>query len=332
MTETTFVYSADEFERESDAISCRALLAVPVHERTFDWLKRMLQFAIELEFATIPPYLVAMWSIVDQSEPVAGLIEMIVKQEMLHMGLAANILNAINGKPDLASRLPRYPATGLPGGVHPGLRLQLQPLSRAAVENTFMEIERPECGPITWFKGRTYPTIGAFYEAIEDQICRLADNDFAGNRQVVKALNDFPLTAIKKKDDALVAIQTIKEQGEGTQGSPKFGAGALDVAHYYVFGEIYHGRAICEVSPGKWCYSGAALPFPKDLRQFTQAPSNAVESKAFNTVYAEMLDELQSAWETGGGVSDALTLMGQLGGLATDLMDHKSLCPNFERP
>src|SRR5690348_596215 len=120
-----FIYSAQELERRGDQDPVRKLLSVPTDARRRDWIEQMLQSAIELEFATIPPYLVAMWSIVDQSDPVFGLIEQIVKQEMLHMGIVANILNAIDGAPNIAHRIPSYPRTGLPGGVHPKLHLEL---------------------------------------------------------------------------------------------------------------------------------------------------------------------------------------------------------------
>jgi Mn-containing catalase len=73
----------------------------------------MLQNAVELEFATVPPYLAAMWSIRDGDEPVTGLLQQIVHQEMLHMGLVANVLNAIGGTVNISGRIPAYATTSV---------------------------------------------------------------------------------------------------------------------------------------------------------------------------------------------------------------------------
>ncbi len=47
------------------------LMRVPESEHDLDWLKESLQAAIKLEFATLPPYLAALWSIKQDSDPVA---------------------------------------------------------------------------------------------------------------------------------------------------------------------------------------------------------------------------------------------------------------------
>ena len=54
-----------------------------------------LQYAIQLEHATIPPYLTALYSLKPgTNEAIAGLMKGIVFQEMQHMTLAANMLTA----------------------------------------------------------------------------------------------------------------------------------------------------------------------------------------------------------------------------------------------
>src|SRR5689334_1014219 len=76
-------------------------------------LRRHLQWAIELEHSTIPPYLCALYSIPDGSNTTAStLIRSVVMEEMLHMVLAANLLNAVGGEPnvDHADFVPSYPA------------------------------------------------------------------------------------------------------------------------------------------------------------------------------------------------------------------------------
>ena len=65
-------------------------------------LREHLQWAIELEHATIPAYLCALYSIKSGSNLEAvELISSVVIEEMLHLTLAANLLNAVGGEPRL---------------------------------------------------------------------------------------------------------------------------------------------------------------------------------------------------------------------------------------
>ena len=105
-----------------------------------------LQQAIELEHSTIPPYMYALYSIVPgRNEAIAGIIESIVIEEMLHFVLASNVLNALGGSPvlDKPDFIPSYPGP-LPGSVETGLSVGLEPCSLDLVTNVFMEIEQPE--------------------------------------------------------------------------------------------------------------------------------------------------------------------------------------------
>ena len=83
-------------------------------------LKQMLLASISIEFATIPPYLCALWSIKDELHPMAVSLREIVQEEMLHMAFACNMLAAIGEEVPIRRLAPRYPSE-LPGGVHPGL-------------------------------------------------------------------------------------------------------------------------------------------------------------------------------------------------------------------
>ena len=82
-----------------------------------DALHTALQTAIELEHATIPVYLYALYSLEPgRNAVVADILQSVVREEMTHMGLAANLLNAVGGSPVIARpgfrpRLSR-PATG----------------------------------------------------------------------------------------------------------------------------------------------------------------------------------------------------------------------------
>src|ERR1700755_244614 len=111
---------------------------------TLDELRTRLQWAIEIEHSIIPPYLCALYSIKPGAnrEAVSAITSVFI-EEMLHMTLAANLLNAVGGTPvlDKADFIPRYP-TYLPHS-NKAFLVPLVPFSPEAVE-TFMKIERPE--------------------------------------------------------------------------------------------------------------------------------------------------------------------------------------------
>ena len=112
---------------------------------TLQQLRRDLQTALELEHSTIPPYLTALYSIKNgHNSKVSMLLKTIVVQEMLHMSLVANLLNAVGGKPVLTRPgfVPRYP-TPLPSGIQQGLIVGLQNLSLPLIRDVFMRIEEP---------------------------------------------------------------------------------------------------------------------------------------------------------------------------------------------
>jgi hypothetical protein len=71
---------------------------------TLESLREHLQWAIELEHFTLPPYLCALYSIDAVRNPEASeVVASVFIEEMLHMTLAANLLNAVGGRPRLDS-------------------------------------------------------------------------------------------------------------------------------------------------------------------------------------------------------------------------------------
>jgi hypothetical protein len=73
---------------------------------------------IELEHSTIPPYLCALYSIDPKRNPDAvEVVTSVFFEEMLRMTLAANLLNAVGGRPvlDAPHLMPGYPSS-LPHG------------------------------------------------------------------------------------------------------------------------------------------------------------------------------------------------------------------------
>src|SRR4051794_33898240 len=105
-----------------------------------DELKDLLTAAVKLELSTIPPYLCALYSIQPRGNNEAKLvIRSVVVEEMLHMVLAANVLNAIGGEPRVSGpdHAPRYPHE-LPDGVV----MDLLPFAPESVE-AFLKVENP---------------------------------------------------------------------------------------------------------------------------------------------------------------------------------------------
>jgi hypothetical protein len=108
-------------------------------------LRSLLQLAIAVEHATIPPYLCALFSIRPGSNPeVAMRIRGVVMEEMFHVALACNLLNAVGGSPalDRPGFVPRYP-DHLPGGFVPDLAVSLRRCSLEQMR-VFSVIEQAE--------------------------------------------------------------------------------------------------------------------------------------------------------------------------------------------
>lgn len=224
-------------------------------------LQKRVQMAINLEFSTLPPYLYAILSIRPRSNaPAARRIRDIVGEEMIHMGLACNILNAIGGRPaiassDLAAPYPRP----LPGDIGSESteeiwQAQLLPFSREAMAQG-MHIEEPEDGPIEIpetelaFEAAVasepeFQTIGQFYQWLDRHLARLPEDAWQPNRNQITDTQFFAgeLFAINGYEDAHRAIQRIVSQGEGSQRSPLDFEG--DLAHFYRFEEIERDQVL----------------------------------------------------------------------------------------
>jgi hypothetical protein len=239
-------------------------------------LQELLEAAVKLELATIPPYLCALYSTHPGTNLEATLvIRSVVVEEMLHMVLAANVLNAIGGRPRLSGleNAPHYPHE-LPDGVV----MDLLPFSAAAVES-FLQVENPEYKAepsaaqlaegrrptlhpshvVTVSDGPT--TIGAFYGDIMAGLKQVAaelgeQRLFCGDpaRQVdgdyYYAAGGAPVV-VTDLDSACRALAGVVEQGEGEMTSAFDADG--DLAHYYRFEQLKYGRSY---QPG----DGVGLP------------------------------------------------------------------------
>jgi hypothetical protein len=310
---------------------------------TPDGLRTALQSAVALEHATIPTYLYALYSLAPgKNEQIRELIASVVIEEMSHMALACNILNAVGGAPQIDDPgfIPRYPGP-LPGGVESQLVVPLERFSRNLVHDVFMEIEEPEEVLDFPVAEAVAPgaTIGQFYTAIKEQIGTLGPSIFTGEQdlQVTGVFADIGLIAVHDVNTAGDAIDTIVEQGEGTNQSPL--DPEHDPAHYYRFAEIFHGKRLIpnpDAPPDappeqRYIYGGDPIPF--DERGVLPVPANPKLSdypagsqahyacNAFNYTYTSVLKSLHATFN---GEPDhlwaAIGLMESLKLQALDLM------------
>ena len=257
-----------------------------------------LQNAVELEHATIPLYLYGLYSLQQgKNVAIAEIIESVVVEEMLHMTLASNVLNAVGGSPqiDQPGFIPIYPGP-LPGGVQGGLTVSLAPFSMAQLE-TYLTIEEPD-DPLqfpTALEASDSITIGEFYTRISKAIGALGNGIFVNPPRNQVGPDLMPESIIVTDvTTAQQAISTIIEQGEGTHTSPEEVVGP-GYAHYYRYMQIKKQHFLVKtpgIPPG-YAYSGAPLSFdPSGVYDVPPSTSPSLASDNFNYTYTSLLGAL----------------------------------------
>jgi hypothetical protein len=313
-------------------------------------VQKLVQGAIDLEFATLPPYLYAKFSIPDgQNLPAASRMNAIVGQEMIHMCLACNIMNAIGGSPAISP--PKYPGP-LPGDVGGSLIVHLYPFSEAAMQQG-MNIETPvdptifpqlealeASGPVT---------IGEYYNNLDNALSNLPPSAWTPNRNQMTDDQYFQgqIFPVNSYTDAHQAIQDIVSEGEGspTANSPLDFQNEL--AHFFRFEEMYKNQVLVKAdNPLKFAWGpplgidwNAVYPAISDpeSRDFSGDPPAAQAAQAAcNDAFTTMVDELRSAFNgeqgrLGNAISAMFGLrMAALHALITPLADGTSVAgPSF---
>ncbi|MGW6903515.1 ferritin-like domain-containing protein [Streptomyces sp. NPDC054940] len=283
--------------------SVARLMAVAESGRGVEWIRSSLQVAVGLELATIPPYLCGWWSVKDRRSEVARMIRRIVGDEMYHLSIVCNLLVGVGGRPQIKAAAPVFPGP-LPGGLRAGVNVYLSGLSKAYVRDVMMAIEAPE-DPLT--RSATSPTVGEFYAAMLKAFKDVRP-ELSVRGQVSEYVGGDNLRPIENLDHVERAIEIIREQGEGTSSSPADPNEDDERAHYYAFGEIYHGRELRETEDG-WRYVGGPVPFPA-VRPMAPVPAGGWPTPQadhvrgllhrFDATYSTVLDTLDSAWSGGG--------------------------------
>ena len=239
----------------------------------------MLCSAAELEHALMCEYLFAAFSLkrsVDEGlteeqlravERWRSVILMVAKQEMLHLAINCNLVTALGASPHLSRPNLPQPARHYPAGV----RLTLLPFGEQALRH-FLYLERPEGMDIDDAEGldavdsavpvmsedeiaphlQEFATVGHLYRSIEAGFRHLSERMgeerlFIGppEAQARGELFGWPqLFPIASCDDAVRAIESVVEQGEGPTGhwrNAHFGR-FLDILNEYL--------AMREADPG----------------------------------------------------------------------------------
>jgi len=306
-------------------------------------IREHLQWAIELEHSTIPPYLCALYSIEpDRNGEAVEVISSVLVEEMLHLTLAANLLNAVGGRPrlDIPRMLrPGYPRT-LPHSDG-SFGISLLPFGPVAIE-TFLKIEQPSptSGPA---EGDSYETIGQFYQAIKRGLRGLSvvlgeANVFCGDpaRQVTDQhfySGGGHIIAVDSLATAFAALEEIVEQGEG-MGDAQVWDGDTDlfhpqrdqVAHYYRFQQLKLGRRYRRGDTPRSGPTGDPISIDwKDVRPMRANPRTSeyavgtpirLAQEDFNTSYCALLGLLEQAFNgapkiLGGAMGAMYTLKAQ---------------------
>jgi ferritin-like protein len=319
-----------------------------------------LQNAVELEHSTIPLYFTAYISIkpsaTDAMAFIRSTIQSVFLEEMLHMAIACNVLNAIGGQPRINNPdfIPQYPGH-LP--MVGEFEVHLGPLSGPQLQ-LFLKIEEPENGPLHFpvaagvaASTPTFATIGQFYHAIMAKITELGDGIFIGNslRQVTGAQIPFfagKLSPVTNAAEAIAALQLIVDQGEGTSQSPLDDAGAV-LAHYYRFNQIAEGHKLIpdpRVAEG-YSYTGDRIEIkpeciedmisdPKLAQLKLGTPARQAVAE-FNAGYCQILDQLQQVFDGSPGQFSpasmfALSVLGRKVVSTVDAETGKKASPSFE--
>jgi Ferritin-like len=313
--------------KDSTMIRLQHQLFVDLKKGGRDAVLKSLQDALCLEHATLPPYLYAYYSLdAAKNSVIKTIIWSVLFEEMLHMTLVCNIINALGGIPKIndPGLVPQYPGP-LPGGVQGDLQVHLAPYSADQLA-VFLQIEQPE-HPLNFRvaldAGQPPETIGRFYREIQKQIVALGDGAFVKPpRNQVGSDTIGSAIIVSDVKSASQAIDLIVEQGEGTETDPGEVVGN-DYAHYYRFKEIEKGKKLIpnpNAPPGappdqKFIYNGSPVPFdasgvfqaprdPKAANYPAGTPARAMMDD-FNTTYSGLLNELQQGFN---GNPDQLSL------------------------
>ncbi|WP_135078485.1 ferritin-like protein [Terasakiella sp. SH-1] len=325
-------------------------------------IQELLQDAITLELATLPTYYTGVFSLKPSAAPYArALIQSVAHEEMLHMTLACNLLISIGGKPEIKKmgETLKFP-TKLPAGVIPDLVVSLKSATKEHVQEVFMGIERPDTTAtlpgevpekMLLVVEPTYDSIGDFYHAILaklDELSKSGNNPFVEDSEKLQLnVSDLfpnaietgqkPTEAPEKYQtgyvtdltSAAIMVDTILDQGEGakinTDPVCPYGGMNHSFAHYFKFGEIYHGKKLIkdDTAVSGWSYTGEDIPVTDDdiynfkpnaaLSDYQEGTAVYQAAQEFYLAYMRLIDSLDKTFNGDPSmISSAIGVMFEL--------------------
>lgn len=276
-------------------------------------LEKALQQALVVEHFTIPPYLCALYSIKEgTNDEAVSIIRTVVVEEMLHMVMVANLMNALGMKPKLTgdALIVGYP-NPLPG-LSDDFRVSLLKFSKESV-NTFLRIERPAPDGREAQPGKLR-SIGEFYEQIRKGLIYLEQEEnekgksiFSKNLEKQVLAKDYygaggRVITVSDLNDAEAVIDEIEGQGEGIDGTINAPLEAEELAHYFRFNQIFCERRYKWGDPAKMPPTGEPMevnwdavynmePNPR-MENYTRYPWLQEKVRSFNQTYCRLLENL----------------------------------------
>jgi len=307
-------------------------------------LLSLLQKAMELELATIPPYLTALLSIkLPGNRIAANLIRSVAIEEMLHMVLVGNVIASLGDKVCLrGASVPVYPLRlefeGSPINDR-DFDINLEPFSPHAIE-TFKKIEIPAdlLAPPAGQQPQlnmVVPgiTLGQFYDRIISMLQALCadypeNTVFCGapghqiNERYYWSSGGKPIV-VSSLQTATEALTVIKKQGEASgnsifDGDSEYFAQPAEAAHYFRFNEIACGRYYRPDDHPRMPPSGenfdvdymAVYPIKRNAKSTDYQAGTALAqlNDKFNLQYSLMLMQLELAFNgTPSALFDAIS-------------------------
>lgn len=281
-------------------------------------VQALVQGAIDIEFATLPPYLYTSLTILpDTNAPAKSRMQSVIMQEMIHMCLASNIMNAIGGTVMITP--PHYPGS-LPHDVGGSLIVHLYPFSEQAMAQG-MAIEAP-LEPIDPRVLRATPgdqtvTIGEYYERLKAVLATLPESAWTPDRNQIDDAQFFQgqIFAVNTCADACTAIDQIVSEGEGTPKTPENQGSPLDfqnmLAHYYRFWEMQRNQVLekdtsSEHNDSGYMWGGSlgidwgavypAIADPEEYDFSTESEAVQIAQAQCNAAYSAMVAALCAAF------------------------------------
>ena len=291
-----------------------------------------LQDAVTLEFATIPAYITAMYSMRDKTCQAYQLTTGVAMEEMFHAYQAANLLVAIGGIPRFTNSIangdhvPTYPTFIPHGDTSKTPYIQLRRASKALYQDVFMAIETP-APALAPAQDENIATIGQFYKAIELGLIALEEQAQANGNTIFQNTAGYAqhldyyigsdggrIIEVTDIDSAKQAIQQIMEQGEGAiePGKPLVATEAWGAYNHYgnrldghygpIVGtpnELSHYFKFKMIADGKVplpdTYPIVAVPDVDNYRN----PEALSLAQAFNIAYTSLLHSLEESFLAG---------------------------------